>query len=77
MWDWHVAMMGNWAWIGGWMIFIWVAVFGLIVWGVIKLTKHSINWTSKEHDTLDILKERYAKGEISREEYETIKKELQ
>jgi len=63
---------------GGWMIIVWVLIVALIVWGVIALVKRgsSTSDTSQKHDPLDTVKERYAKGEISKEEYEEIKKNL-
>jgi putative membrane protein len=63
---------------GGWMIILWVVVVGLIVWGVVALAKRgtSTSDTSQKHDPLDTAKERYAKGEISKEEFEEIKKNL-
>ncbi len=66
---------------GWWMIFggIWTVLIGggliaLIIWVVIKLTRQSGH--TGRNDPLDIAKERYAKGEISREEFEEIKKGL-
>ena len=63
---------------GGWMIIVWVLIVGLIVWGVIALVKHSSSTTntSQKRDPLDTAKERYASGEISKEEYEEIKTNL-
>lgn len=63
---------------GGWMIILWVVVIGLIVWGVVALAKRgtSTSDTTQKRDSLDIAKERYAKGEISKEEFEEIKKNL-
>ena len=66
---------------GGWMIFgsifmilFWAGLVALIVWGVSKLTKqHS---STNKQSPLDITRERYARGEISREEFEQIKKDL-
>ena len=62
----------------GWMIIVWVIIIALIVWGVIALVKrgYSTSNTSHKRDPLEIAKERYAKGEISKEEYEEIKKNL-
>ena len=63
---------------GPWMVIIWVVIIALIVWGVIALVKHSSSTsdTSQKHDPLDAAKVRYASGEISKEEYEEIKKTL-
>ena len=63
---------------GGWMIIVWVLIITLIIWGVIALVKRgsSTSDTSQKHDPLDTAKERYAKGEISKEEFEQIKKDL-
>ena len=62
----------------GWMLIVWVIVIGLIVWGVIALVKHgsSSSVTSQKRTPLEIAGERYAKGEISEEKYEEIKKNL-
>jgi len=59
---------------GGWMLIFWVVVIALIVWGVIWLARRG--GASTERDPLDIARERYAKGEISKEEFEEIKKRL-
>ena len=63
---------------GGWMIIVWIVIIGLIVWGIIALAKRdsSVSNTSQKRDPLEIAGERYAKGEISKEEFEEIKKNL-
>jgi len=63
---------------GGWMIIVWVVIIALIVWGVVALVKHSSSTSDTSHklDPLEIARERYAKGEINKEEYEEIKKNL-
>ncbi|MGI2336648.1 MAG: SHOCT domain-containing protein [Dehalogenimonas sp.] len=62
------------------MIILWVVVIGLIVWGVISLTRNGSanigNGTPVRREPLDIAKERYAKGEINQEEFENIKRNL-
>jgi putative membrane protein len=69
------GMMG---FLGGWMILIWVVIVGLIVWGVVTLVRHSGSRPDRgsNRTPLDIAKERYAKGEITKEEFERIKKDL-
>jgi len=63
---------------GPWMIIVWIVIIALIVWGIIALAKRSSSSsdTPQKHDPLDTAKERYARGEISKEEYEEIKKNL-
>ncbi len=57
------------------MIFFW----GLIIVGVLYLTGH---WTRREttgrieKTATEILKERYARGEISKEKFDEMKKDL-
>lgn len=61
----------------GWffMVLFWVAVIAGIVYFVRWLVSKDREM-SKEKTALDILKERYAKGEISKEEFEEKKKDL-
>lgn len=54
---------------------LWLVLLGLLIYGLVK-------WLSgKKQDANDtamqILKERYARGEITEQEYETMKKKLQ
>lgn len=51
-----------------------VVVVGLVVWAVIALSKR--NATGGRGDSVSIARERYARGELSREEFEQIKKDL-
>lgn len=54
---------------GGGMFIFWIIIL-IVVFALIK----SIN--KKEKTPLDILKKRLAKGEISKEEFDKLKKEL-
>jgi putative membrane protein len=71
MWD-----MGNgwWAFGGISMMLLWIGVIILVIWGVMKIAGSSDSETKS--DALNIAKERYAKGEIAKEEFEQIKKDL-
>ena len=73
---WHYADgMGWWMIFGGlWMFLFWGGLIALIVWGVNKLVNR--NGTDRKRNAVDIARERYARGEISREEFELLKKDL-
>src|SRR3989344_6485327 len=72
-------MMGGWNGFGllGWipMLLFWI----LLILGVVALFRYlggSTRSNDKEKSSLDILKERYAKGEIGKKEFEQMKKDL-
>ena len=64
------------------MMFFWVIVLILVVIAVAYLLQSGgkgrdlFQSSSEQKSPLDILKERYAKGEISKEDFEKIKKDL-
>ena len=69
--------MGWWMVFGGvWSLIFGAVVIGLVVWGIKKLIERGPSSTAKKRDALDIAKERYAKGEISKQEFDQIKKDL-
>lgn len=83
-------MMPNWMWgdrmygygMGwGWLGFIFMIVFwGLVILGIVYLVKILTGRnaaSSKEETPLDILKKRYARGEIDAEEFARRKKDLE
>ena len=69
---------GDWGW-GLAMMLFWTVVAFL----VILLVARSVNGNerqdtkAKADDVLDIVRQRYAKGEISKEEFDHLKKDLQ
>lgn len=76
-----IVMMGNYGNMFGWgfgggimMIIFWVAIILLVVWTVKELAGKSGKESSDS--ALEILRQRYAKGEMSKEEFETKKSEL-
>lgn len=74
MWYMHEGM-GWWMVFGGvWMLIFWGGLIALIVWGVTKLIGHGK--PAQKNEPLDVAKERYARGEIPREEFEQIKRDL-
>ena len=65
--------MGGGDWFGGvMMLAFWVVIILLVVWSVQGFSGRN----KQQRTALDILKERYAKGEINKEEFETKKKDL-
>jgi len=65
---------------GTWyMGIIMLIILGLIIWGIIALISHynrAPQNTTYNYSALEILKIRYAKGEINKEEFEEKKKAL-
>lgn len=74
-------------WNGGWgnggfiwgifSIIIQVAVIAGVIYLVVYLVNANKNGHQRKDSAMEILKERYARGEISDEEYEEKKKRLQ
>lgn len=61
----------------GWGWFIGLAIIVVIVWIVVKvINQGSVSNQSASKSALDILKERYAKGEINKEEFEEKRRDL-
>lgn len=72
--DWHGWGMG-----GGWllMVLFWGLVIAVIVVAAVFITRKSCGDGTGQDSAMDILKKRYAKGEITREEYESMRKDLE
>jgi len=74
--------MGGWPMMGGgmWCLIFWVVVIAvvavLVVLAVRYLTAKGTAGRA-EKSSLEILKERYAKGEISKAEFDAMKKDLE
>jgi putative membrane protein len=62
------GMMAGMGWLGILtMLLFWVGVLALIVWGLSNL--FPARQLATEHDAVEIVRQRFARGEISREEY--------
>ena len=73
---WH----GNYSWsawpmLTGGLLF-WGSLIGLVAWGFHRSTRRSEGSTTYGRSPLDHLKSRYAKGEISKVEFEEMKQNL-
>ncbi|MFQ5419501.1 MAG: SHOCT domain-containing protein [Anaerolineae bacterium] len=65
---------------GIWMIIVWAIVTGISIWLLATLfpkTGHHSNHRHADHDALSILQRRYASGELSKEEFETLRRHLE
>jgi putative membrane protein len=74
--------MGNWGHMmgygygGGFMWLILVVLVGVVIYFLLQASKSKGSAGSTTETPLDILKKRYAKGEIDKEEFEQKKKDL-
>lgn len=69
-------------WGGMWFGWIfWIVLIALIIWAVVRMSGSRPGGTTSsglERETpLDILKRRYANGEITKEQYEEMRRDLQ
>ena len=68
MWDWGPG--------AGWMLLLMAVFWGgtilLIIWGIRQLTASS----RQVGGALEILEKRYARGEIDRDEFESMRRDL-
>ncbi len=76
MWGWYTGM-GWWMVFGG-IIFVlfWGVIIFLIVWAIRRFSGPSGMGGPSTRSGLDIAKERYARGEITKEQFDQIKKDL-
>ncbi len=77
---WDPGFVGGWGWgIGGpiFQLLVIVLVIAAVVWFVRKTTR-SGGASGREHRSrgLDVLQERYARGEINRDEYLQKKRDM-
>ncbi len=82
MWDWHMwdGFFGGWLAMGLMilaMVIFWGGIIFLIVWGIRRLSKRggAAPGTGGK-SPLDIARERYARGEITKDQYEQLKNDL-
>lgn len=61
---------------GGLMWIFWLTIIVAVIYLIINMTKGNMNQSTSD-SPLEILKKRYARGEIEEEEYERRRKELE
>ncbi len=74
------GMMGGFGW-GLYMPIIMIVFWGLVIWGIVALvrgvsSRNNTGSSASAESALEILKRRYARGEITKQEYEERKKDL-
>lgn len=75
MWGYGYNQIGSWGVFHGlFMFFFWFLIIAFFVLLIKKLGGSHHEWSGSK--SLDILKERYAKGEINKQEFEEKKKDL-
>lgn len=73
--DYFLGHMFGWnMWSDSLMLLVWTGIIFFVIWLTIQAATGKLS--SHPGSALDILKERYAKGEINKEEFEEKKKEL-
>jgi putative membrane protein len=77
MWYVHNGMGWRMVFDGLWALLFWAALIVLIVW-VVRATRHSHDSPRglDKQDALEIAKLRYARGEITKEQFDEIKRNL-
>jgi putative membrane protein len=69
MYEWH-------GYGGGMMWIFWILIIIALVWLVAFVTRRGSVSSGSDKSALEILKERYARGEIDRDEFEQKQKDL-
>jgi len=80
MWFMHDGWGWGWMAFGAaWMVFFWGAIIALVVWAISRLSgdrERTAGQSLESRSALDIAKERYARGEITREQFEQLREDL-
>ena len=66
---------------GGFGGFLMILFWGLVIWAIVALVQSASNSRqshggSREDEAMKTLRERYAKGEITKEQFDQMKKDL-
>lgn len=74
---WGMGHMMNFGYGGMFMGILWLVLIGVVIYLIIQGAKSKTGTGSTGESPIDILKKRYAKGEVTKEEYDKIKKDLE
>ncbi len=72
-WPCGYGIFGGWGWLG---MLIWTIVLVLLVYLVVQALTRPSRDKGKDH-ALEILRERYARGELDKESFERLKRDLE
>lgn len=78
-WDGYPPMMGYYPFMGFWMTLFWliiIIVAAYLIYRLIKSDRTLASGRTTERTADDILAERYAKGELTRDEYLKMKEDI-
>jgi len=78
--DWHTSPWGHMGYFGFGEMIMWIIfliVIGVAVYLIVQAAKSKGLESPFRETPMEILKKRYAKGEITKEEFEKIKKDLE
>ena len=79
MWDWDGGT-GLWMLVPmALMLLFWTGVVGLVVWAIVALARRygpGSTTSPSRGDPIDVAKERYARGEIDRAQFDQIRRDL-
>ena len=68
---------GHWfGFAGGFMWLFWILLIVVVAWAAKAAARSTNNSPEKQRSALDILKDRYARGEIGQEEFQQKRRDL-
>ena len=82
MWNEPFGMMSGWGWFGPFHFIIPLLFWGLIITAVVMFVRYAFGWgdhplrMERRSSGLEVLEERYARGEINRDEYQEKKRDI-